>query len=99
MAKAKDKKVEEKIGSDTNAKKVEAKPEDNTVYTFGKPYRVRAEHNKRTWEHLQPVLMKGAPFKQMVEACKYADENGSESAHTDFVGYLIRNGNIARKEA
>ncbi len=69
--------------------------DDGRLYTFGKPYRVRAEHNKRTWAHIEPLLFKGATIAQLREACKYADPKAGDVEHANFVSYLIRNGNVA----
>jgi hypothetical protein len=85
----------------TPAAKTEVKaaaPASNVKYVLGKPYRVRAAHNKLTWDIIGPMLVGGATFADLQKACIY-EVDGKPRDHSDFVGYLLSNGNIKVLEA
>lgn len=70
------------------------KAEPVALYTIGKPYGVKADHNTRTWERILALLANGpATITDIQKACVY-EHNGEVVDHKRFARYMIRTGHL-----
>lgn len=76
------------------ATKPEPKAEPVALYTIGKPYGVKVEHNTRTWERILALLANGpATITDIQKVCVY-EHNGEVVDHKRFARYMIRTGHL-----
>lgn len=61
------------------------------LYTIGKPYSVKVEHNQATWSRILEALSTGPKtITELQKVCVYEGANGEVVDHKRFARYMVR---------